>query len=174
MDVFIALHSRRSIRQYTDEKIPAENIRVLLDAAMAAPSAGNAQPWAFVVVDDPALLARIPDLHPYVGMAAGAPLAVLVCGDLTAEKYPGFWVQDCSAAVQNLLLAATGLGLGAVWTGLYPIEERIAKSCKLFSLPDHIMPLALVVVGHTKVVAEKKSRYDAAKIHHNSWMDPWG
>ena len=114
MDIFTALHTRRSIRQYTDAKIAKEDVRVLLDAAMIAPSAGNARPWQFVVVDDPALLAKVPDIHPYVGMAAGAPLGILVCGEPAAEKYPGYWVQDCSAAVQNLLLAAVGLGLGAV------------------------------------------------------------
>ena len=145
----------------------------MLDAAMVAPSAGNAQPWAFVVVDDPALLSRIPDIHPYAAMAAKAPLAFLVCGNLGAEKYPGFWVQDCSAAVQNLLLAATGLGLGSVWTGIYPLEERIEGFRKMFSLPEQIMPLALIVVGHTGKSAEPKSRYDSDKIHHNGWAQPW-
>lgn len=173
MDIFAALHSRRSIRQYTSQKVDAADIRTMLDAAMAAPSAGNAQPWAFVVVEDPALLSRIPDIHPYAGMAARAPLAVLVCGDLKAEKYPGFWVQDCSAAVQNLLLAAVGLGLGAVWTGIYPLEDRVARFNELFSLPEHIVPLALVVAGHTETRPEKKSRYDASRICHNNWGRQW-
>ena len=158
MDIFTSIHTRRSIRQYNSRAVEKEDIRVMLDAAMAAPSAGNAQPWVFLVLDDPVVLARISGIHPYVGMAAKAPLALLVCGDLEAEKYPGFWVQDCSAAVQNLLLAATGLGLGAVWTGIYPVEERVERFRTLASLPESIIPLALIVVGHTDVKAENKSR----------------
>ena len=169
MDILTALHTRRSVRQYTDANISRDDVRVLLDAAMIAPSAGNARPWQFIVVDDPALLAKVPDIHPYVGMAAGAPLGILVCGEPAAEKYPGYWVQDCSAAVQNLLLAAVGLGLGAVWTGVYPVEERVSRFRALLSLPETIVPLAFIVIGHTNVAAEKKSRYEPEKIHHNGW-----
>lgn len=167
MELFTALHSRRSIRQYTDEAVSAEDLRVMLDAAMIAPSAGNAQPWQFIVIDDKALLARIPGIHPYAGMAARAPLAILVCGDLSREKYPGFWVQDCSAATQNLLLAATGLGLGAVWTGVYPPEDRVAAFKELFRLPEEVIPLALVVLGHPAAESGPKSRFAADRVHRN-------
>lgn len=169
MDIFEALHKRRSVRQYTDKKVSPEILRILLDAAMAAPSAGNARPWQFVVVDDPAVLARIPDINPYAGMAPGAPLGIIVCGDPQVEKYPGFWVQDCSAAVQNLLLAVTGLGMGAVWTGIYPLEERVAGFRELLSLPESIVPMALVVIGHTDARPDHKSRYEEQKVHHNQW-----
>lgn len=167
MDIFTALHSRRSIRAYTDEDVSAEEIRALLDAAMIAPSAGNAQPWHFILVDDKKLLAEIPHIHPYAGMAAKAPLGILVCGDLSREKYPGFWVQDCAAATQNLLLAATGLGLGAVWTGIHPVEEREERFRALFALPEGIVPLALVVLGRPATAPESKSRYRKECVHRN-------
>lgn len=167
MDIFTALHTRRSIRKYTDQAVSKEDVRTLLDAAMIAPSAGNAQPWQFVVVDDKELQKRMPDINPYAAMAPKAPLCIVVCGDTAAEKYPGFWVQDCSAAVQNLLLAATGLGLGTVWTGIYPEESRVKGFRELLGLPGHIVPLAMIVVGHHSGDPEKKSRFDAAKVHHN-------
>ena len=116
MDTLTAIHTRRSIRKYTDQPVTPEQVRTLLAAAMAAPSAGNQQPWQFVVVTDKDLLAQVGLLHPHVHMAPKAPLGILVCGDTRAEKYAGYWVVDCSAAVQNLLLAAHDLGLGAVWT----------------------------------------------------------
>ncbi|MDR0339396.1 MAG: nitroreductase family protein [Desulfovibrio sp.] len=169
MDIFTALHSRRSIRKYTEEPVAAEELRILLDAAMIAPSAGNAQPWRFVVIDDKTLLARIPAIHPYAGMAARAPLGIVVCGDLRREKYHGFWVQDCAAATQNLLLAATGLGLGAVWTGIYPVEDRVAAFSGLLNLPEQCVPLSLVVLGRPAMHAEARSRFDESLVHHNTF-----
>ena len=165
MDIFEALHTRRSIRAYTDEAVSDEDIHVLLDAAMAAPSAGNSQPWEFVVIRDKALLREVPAINPYAAMAAKAPVAILVCGNPKAEKYPGFWVQDCSAAVQNLLLAVTGRDLGAVWTGIYPLEDRVTGMRNLFKLPEHIVPLALIVVGHPAAQPKHVSRYDDQKVH---------
>lgn len=173
MDILHAIHSRRSVRQYTGEPVTEEEVRILLDAAMIAPSAGNAQPWHFLVVDDPALLAKIPDIHAYAGMAPKAAVSVLVCGDLDAEKYPGFWVQDCSAAMQNLLLAATGIGLGGVWTGIYPLEERVESFRRLFALPERVVPLGLAVIGRPAVEQGHKSRFNADKVHHNVWKRSW-
>ena len=112
MDIFEAIHGRRSIRKYTDEPVSDVDVKKILQAAMVAPSAGNQQRWQFVVVRDRETLERIKDVNPYVPMADHAPLGILVCGDVSLEKHPGFWVQDCSAAVQNLLLAVHGLGLG--------------------------------------------------------------
>ena len=172
MDIFTALHTRRSIRSYTEEPVSERELHALLDAAMIAPSAGNARPWQFIVVDDPALLKQAPIINPYAGMAPKAPVGIVVCGDRDAEKYKGFWVQDCSAAIQNLLLAATGLGLGAVWTGIYPVEERVTGFQRLLGLPETIIPLALIVIGHPATTPERKSRFDAAKVHHNAWGKP--
>ena len=169
MDIFTAIHSRRSIRKFTEPPVDADTVKRLLAAAMAAPSAGNAQPWRFVVVDDRAMLDKVPSYSQYAGMAAQAPLGILVCADLSAEKYPGYWVQDCSAAIQNLLLAVQGLGLGAVWTGIYPMEDRVAAFRREFSLPEQVMPLGFIVIGHPAQELKPQDRYDESKIHHNGW-----
>lgn len=169
MDIFAAIHSRRSIRSFTADKVTEEDVRVILDAAMAAPSAGNAQPWQFVVVDDASLLAQIPAIHPHCGMAKSAPLGILVCGDMQTEKYPGFWVQDCSAAIQNALLAIVGRSLGAVWTGVYPVEKRVEAFQTLFALPNHVIPLGFIVVGRPQAPQKTMSRFDAQKVRRNRW-----
>ena len=114
MELMEALRTRRSIRKFEDREVPEAMVRQMLDAAMMAPSAGNAQPWQFVVVTGRERLDAMADIHPHIRMVTQATLGILVCGDLSQEKYPGYWVQDCSAAMQNLLLAAHGLGLGAV------------------------------------------------------------
>ncbi|MCL1939273.1 MAG: nitroreductase family protein [Desulfovibrionaceae bacterium] len=173
MDIFTALHTRRSVRAYTDEPISADEIQIMLDAAMIAPSAGNARPWQFIVIDDPALLAVAPSINKYAGMVPNAAAAILVCGDLSLEKYPGFWVQDCSAAIQNMMLAATGQGLGTVWTAVHPVEERVSAYCKLFALPPSIVPLALIAVGKPQKPQERLSRYEPQKIHYNAYGEPW-
>ncbi|TVM15674.1 nitroreductase family protein [Oceanidesulfovibrio indonesiensis] len=169
MDAMEAILTRRSIRAYTDDPVTDEQVETLLRAAMAAPSAGNSQAWAFVVIRDRELLDAVPAVHPYAKMTPQAPLAVLVCGDVSAEKYPGFWVQDCSAAVENLLLAAHAMGLGAVWTGIYPDESRVEGFRRLFSLPEHIVPLALVPLGFPKESKEVSDRYDPAKVKRERW-----
>lgn len=169
MDVFEAMETRRSIRKYTDQAVSDEAVERMLSAAMMAPSAGNAQPWQFVVVRDRGKLEKVKDYNPYAAMAENAPVAVLVCGDLHLEKYQGFWVQDCSAAVQNLLLAAHAMGLGAVWTGVYPMESRVKGFRDLFDLPDPVIPLALVVIGHPDQKIPSKSRFKADRVHRDGW-----
>src|SRR5512144_358557 len=147
MDAMEVILSRRSIRQYMPKAVPESLVTELLKAAMSAPSAGNEQPWHFVGLRDRAILDAIPKFHPYSAMVKQASVAIVVCGDLTREKFKGFWVQDCSAATENLLLAATARGLGAVWTALYPMEERVAGVRKLLELPEHVVPLSLVPLG---------------------------
>ena len=169
MDVLSAIHGRRSIRKYTEDLVAASDVRDILAAAMAAPSAGNAQPWRFVVVDDRALLEAIPAFSQYAAMAAKAPLGILVCADLTSEKYPGYWVQDCSAAVQNILLAVYGKGLGAVWTGVHPMKDREDGFRRLLGLPDNVVPLGFIVIGHPAQELAPQDRYDEAKVHWNGW-----
>lgn len=166
MDTLTALHCRRSCRQYTEEPVSEDALRTLLEAAMAAPSAHNCQPWHFVVVKEQSIKEAVSSLHPYIHMAKDAPLGILVCGNTSLEKTPGFWVQDCSAASQNILLAATALGLGALWTGIYPLSGRVEAFQKLFALPDHIIPLTYLVIGHPKQEAKAVSRYDPAKISY--------
>ena len=169
MELFEALHTRRSIRQYDEKEIPNEIIKKILSAAMMAPSTADARTWHFVLVTDPKIKAQIKDVHPYVGMVTKSPLSILICGDLSKEKFKGFWPQDCSAAMQNLLLAAHGLGLGAVWTGIYPIEERVEKFRNIFSFPEDIIPFGLAVMGWPGQVIDSKERYDERLIHLNTW-----
>ena len=169
MDIFEALHTRRSVRKYQEKEIPEELIQKLLAAAMMAPSAGDARPWQFILVTDPEKKNKVKEVHPYVSMIIKAPLGILVCGDLSKEKYPGFWPQDCSAAMQNLLLAAHGSGLGAVWTGIYPLEERVVKICEIFNLPDQIVPLGLAVMGWPAQCGKSEERYTDECVRYNTW-----
>jgi nitroreductase len=169
MEVLEAIYTRRSIRKYTAAAVDAETVRELLGAAMMAPSAGNQQPWQFVVVTDKAQLELVKGVHPHVGMAPTAPLGILVCGDESLEKFPGFWPQDCSAAMQNLLLAAHGLGLGAVWTGVYPYGDRIDRFREIFGLPVHVIPLAFAVIGHPHQKGGRQERYREDRVHWNRW-----
>ena len=141
----------------------------MLQAAMAAPSAGNAQPWLFLVITDKARLAQIPAIHPYAAMCPEAAAAVLVCGDPRIERYAGFWPQDCSAATQNLLLAARARELGTVWCGIYPAEDRMRDFRVLFAVPEIVMPFALVALGHPGQPFGHRDRYDAAKVHWEVW-----
>jgi nitroreductase len=164
-----AILTRRSIRKYTDRPVPDEIVIELLRAAMAAPSAQNQQPWQFVVVRDRALLEGLARAQPYSGMARDAQLAVIVCGDLNLERSPGFWVQDCAAATENLLIAANAAGLGAVWTGTYPREERVANVRSLLSLPEHIIPLAVIPIGYPAEHPAALDRYDAGRVHIDRW-----
>jgi len=169
MDTLTAIHTRRSIRRYTDRAVPEETITRLLQAAMAAPSAGNEQPWQFFVITDRAILDAIPKFHPYSAMLKHASVAILVCGDLTREKHRGYWVQDCSAAAQNLLLAATAMGLGAVWTGVHPQEDRVDGMRKLLRLPEQVIPLALIPLGYPAEHPGSADRFDPGRIHRNGW-----
>jgi len=170
MQTLEAIHTRRSVRRYTEEPISEEMLQQLLSAAMHAPSAGNQQPWQFIVIDDFQTLAQIPDLSPYAGMCAEAPLGIVICGDLSLEKHAGYWVQDCSAATQNLLLAAHDLGLGAVWTGIFPRQSRVEGFRSLLGLPEHIVPLGFIVLGHpAEQPALTKNRFKPERIHRNGW-----
>ena len=169
MDTLEAIFTRRSIRKFLPQAVSRTEIEELLQAAMAAPSAGNAQPWLFLVITDKAKLAQIPSIHPYAAMCPGAAAAILVCSDTNAEKYAGFWPQDCSAATQNLLLAARAKELGTVWCGIYPVEERMQTFRTMFSLPDPVMPFALIALGHPDQPFGRRDRYDAAKVHWETW-----
>lgn len=170
MEVMEAIRGRRSIRKFEDKPVPESMVREMLDAAMMAPSAGNAQPWQFVVVDDRTVLDAMVDLHPYIKMVAQAPLGILVCGDLRLEKYAGYWVQDCAAAMQNMLLAVHAMGLGAVWTGIYPMQDRVERFRTLFNLPEQVVPLGFAPVGWPAQAPESGSRYREDRIHKNTYQ----
>lgn len=169
MNTMEAIATRRSIRNYSDIEVTAEHIDQLIRAAMMAPSAGNQQPWHFLVVRDREKLAAIPRFHPHAAMLKKAQVAVVICGDPEGKRWPDFWVQDCSAATQNMLLAARDLGLGTVWTGVYPVEERMAGMRTLFEIPSHIIPFAVVPVGWPTSEFSVQDRYAPTLIHHESW-----
>ena len=167
MDAMKAILSRRSIRKYTPEPVDESILHDLVEAAMNAPSSANSQPWHFVVITDRKILDEIPKFHQYSSMIKEAPLAVVVCGDTLLSR--GAWVQDCSAATENLLIAANAKGLGAVWLGVYPIDERIAGIRKLLGLPENIMPLSIIVVGHPGETKPPANRFNAERVHRNKW-----
>ncbi len=164
-----SIFTRRSIRKYTNAVVSKDDITYLLKAAMAAPSAGNQQPWQFIVIQDRNILNEIPNFHPYSKMLLEAPLAIVVCGDVSVEKHKGMWVQDCSAATQNILLAAESKNLGAVWLGVYPSEERVNQVKKLLNLPEEIIPLSIIAVGHPAEQKEPADRYDEGRVHLDKW-----
>jgi len=169
MDAMDAILSRRSIRRYTSQMVSDELIKELLDAAMSAPSAGNEQPWHFVIIRDKNILNEIPKIHPYSQMLKEAPLAILVCGDETLQKYQGYWVQDCSAATENLLIAVNAKGLGAVWLGVYPIEDRVIGLRKLLGMPENVIPFSLLSIGYPAEQKPRANRYDETRVHQDKW-----
>ena len=165
------IYKRRSIRRYDNRPVAPELVHELLRAAMSAPSAGNEQPWQFVVITRRDLLDLIPDLHPHAEMTKEAQVAILVCGDIDREKHQGFWVQDCSAATENLLIAAAGLGLGAVWCGVHPRKDREKGFRALLGIPQRVVPFALIPIGWPAEEKGSPDRYDSSLVHCNLWGD---
>lgn len=149
--------------------ISRQEVNALLEAGMYAPSARNEQPWHFVVVTERELLNRLMDAHPYASMLAEAPLAILVCGDTDLEKSKGYWPVDCSAATQNILLAAHDRGFGSVWLGVYPRDERMEAIKSIFSLPANIQPFSLIALGYAAEDKEPPERFRPERIHLNGW-----
>ena len=152
---------RTSVRSYEDRPVEKEKIEKLLRAGMAAPTAVNKQPWHFIVVTDKDQLQKLAEANPNAGMAAKAPLAIVVCGE--------FWVQDCSAATENILLAATGMGLGSVWTGTYPSKERCAAVTKLLKLPKFLIPLNTIVIGYPDSQVTPKDKWKQENVSYNAY-----
>jgi nitroreductase len=169
MDIFKAIFTRQSIRQFTEESIGDQLCTKLLQAAMQAPSAHNTQPWQFVVIDDREIMRKISCFHPFASMLTHSPLAITVCGDRNIEKSVEYLALNCAAATQNILLAAHGLELGAVWLGIYPRTERMSELSKLLKLPQSIIPISLIAIGHPAEKKTAENRYNKNKIHRNSW-----
>lgn len=175
VDTNVALENimtRTSVRSYKDEPVAKKDIETILKAAMAAPTAGNKQPWRFVVIENRATLDSIGANFNSMKMALQAPLAILVCGDVDST-FPGegqeYWVEDTSAAMENLLLAVHSIDLGAVWCGIYPLSDRIAAFSKLFSLPENIKPLGIAIIGHPADKSQPKDKWNPDYIHYESW-----
>ena len=164
--------SRTSVREYApDRKISPDTVEILLRAAMAAPTAVNKQPWAYVVLDTREALDSLAEVLPYAKMLRHAPLAIVTCGNMqrTFQAQRAYWIQDVSASTENLLLAANALGLGAVWTGVYPTEERVKAVSERLGLPANIIPLAVVPVGYPAKEHQPKDKWNPSVIHYNRW-----
>ena len=162
--------TRTSIRDYEARPVEKEKIEKMLRAAMAAPTAMNKQPWHFVVVDQRNVLDALAGANPYAKMLKKAPLAIVVCGNTDKMIEGGgrdFWIQDASAATENLLLAAHAMGLGAVWTGAYPSEERCISISKVLSLSDNLIPLNMIVVGYPAEQPQPKQKFKEENVSYN-------
>jgi len=160
------IFARRSIRAYTGEPVSEEDIQSLLEAGMAAPSASNRKPWHFVAVTDSETLQALAQAHPFGKMTAKAGVAIAVCGDPTISDW---WVQDCSAATENILVAAVGLGLGAVWLGSHGRPEREQAVRDVLGIPDRVGVLSLLSIGHPGEEKEARTQYDPDRVHRNRW-----
>lgn len=164
---------RKSVRSYTNQPVDRAKLDTLVQAAMAAPTGRDMRPWKFIIVDDKAAMQQLAQQLPHAKMLAEAPAAIVVCGDLSitdAEGKPSTnWAFDCSAATENLLLQAEAMGLGAVWTGVYPYEERMAEVKAAFQLPDHIVPFNVIPIGYPKGNPQPKNKYNKDNIHYNAW-----
>jgi len=170
MDTMEALYTRRSVRKYKNQQVPLEIIKEAVKAAMYAPSARNQQPWEFIIVDKRELLDAVPTFSPHAAMSKGAPAGVLICFNKEYETAEGFFPQDLGAAAQNLLLALHANGLGAVWTGVYPREDRAAGFVEMFSLPENVIPYAFIIIGYPEKETDLVNRYKAERIHYNEWQ----
>lgn len=169
MDVLQAIYTRRSIRKYIGEPITEEQLTTLIKAGCSAPSAHNYQPWHFVVVRNQSTLEYLAAKHPYGKMLPQAGCCIMVCGNDEVQKMKGFLIEDCSASIQNILLAAHGIGLGAVWCGIYPVEELTLVVKEALKLPDNIEPIGMIVVGNKAEEKEAANRYDESKVHFDQW-----
>lgn len=169
METLKAIFTRRSIRKYSGEPIADEYLEIMLRAAMQAPSARNTQPWHFIVIKDRKLLDKLAMAHPYGKMLREASTAIVVCGDKTLEKMDSYLLQNCSAATQNILLAAHDLGLGAVWLGVHPREKRMKAIGDLLNIPEHILPVSLISIGYPDEESQKADRFLLDRIHMEKW-----
>jgi nitroreductase len=165
------LFARRSVRKYTNREVPDSVVRDLLEAAMAAPSAVAKDPWHFIVVRDAATRAKIADGLPNGQMLRQSPVGIVVCGDIEKahDRQESFMLQDCSAAIENLLVAAGLLGLGACWLGVHPRPERVQHIRALFRLEPRIVPLAVIALGYPDESPAPRTRYQESAVHKETW-----
>lgn len=174
MDAVTCLRTRRSVRKFTGEAIAPDLIREMIAAGTSAPSAGNQQPWQFVVIDDAEKKTAISKAYNGVAFAGSASACILVCFDPSKDKFKdgpggGYWVQDLAACSQNILLAAHALGFGGVWTGVFPREDRAKALREIAKLPPEIIPFSLLVIGRPAERPEPADRFEESRIHKNNW-----
>jgi len=168
-DVLSVIHSRKSVRHFTEQKVSREQLEILLRAGMAAPTAVNRQPWAFVAIDSREVLDSLSSNLSNNAILKRATAAIVVCGDMNKvfERLPDFWIQDCSAASQNILLAAEGIGLGAVWIGVFPNDSRVNKVKSVLNLPDNLVPLNIIAIGYPTGVEKPKDKWKEENVIWN-------
>lgn len=169
--VITNIMTRTSVRRFTPRPISADTLETIVKAGMAAPTAVNKQPWEFVVVTERAVLDSIMAVHPYSNLQT-ATAAIIVCGNMEKTldgEGRQYWVQDCSAASENILLAAHAFGLGAVWCGVYPMADRIGPLRSVLSLPDYITPLNVIAMGHCEGEHTPKDKWNPDAVHYQRW-----
>ena len=169
MDVLEAIFTRRSIRKFTGDPVTDQELETVLRAGFHAPSAHNYKPWEFIVIRDKSTFERIASFHPYAKMLPQAEVAIIICGDVKKQEMTGFLVEDCAAATENMLLAAHGTGLGAVWCGLYPEEALTTGMKEVCKLPEEMIPVGMVVLGHKGEEKKVYDKFDQTKLHYEVW-----
>jgi nitroreductase len=169
MEIREAILNRRSIRKYKDQKISKENLDEILKAAMYAPSAMNLQAWHYIVIEDNTVLVETIKSIPYAEMLRQSAAAILVCGDSSAEKNESWLLQNCSAAIQNILLSAYGLGIGSCWIAIHGMDDVYKNVRAQFKLPENIVPVALISLGYPDEEVKAEERFKEEKIHYNNW-----
>jgi nitroreductase len=169
MEVQEALLNRRSIRKYKDQEIGKFEMDKILKAAMYAPSAMNLQAWQFIVIDDKEILVDTIKSIPYAEMLRQSGAAIIVCGDSSVEKNESWLLQNCSAAIQNILLSSHGLGIGSCWIAIHGMEDVYKNIKAQFALPENIVPVSLISLGYPDEEVKTEERFKQDKIHHNKW-----
>jgi nitroreductase len=164
-----AIYVRRSIRRFTTQPVTREQLESFVKAGMNAPSAGDEQPWQFIIIDDRPTMNRIMEIHRHAEMLATAQAAILVCGETSRETHPGYWTQDCSAATENILLEIASQGCGAVWCGVYPRLGRVEGLRTLLGIPESVIPFALIPVGYPAEQKPAKNLFHRDRIRYNTW-----
>ena len=167
------IFQRKSVRSYTAQPISRGQLDTLARVGMAAPTGKDMRPWCFILVDDAEAIKKVHKALPRQEMLAQAKALIVVCGDLSVTDDKGKpsrnWPLDCSAATENILLAAESMGLGAVWLGVYPYEDRIPEVSKALGIPENVIPLNVISLGYPKGNPQPKDKYDKSNIHYNEW-----
>lgn len=172
MDALTAIFERRSIRKYTGARVSREHFTTLVRAGMSAPTSRDTRHFVFIVIDDPGLIQKLSDGLPYAKMLSTAKHAIIVASDMTVAhggSSTDYWVQDCSAAAENILVAAKALGIGTCWTAAHPRPERIALVKELLRMPENVMPLCVIAVGIPAGEEKPRDKFDPSKVFWNGW-----
>ena len=169
MEIIESLVTRRSIRKYKDQKINKDKVDIILKSAMYAPSAMNLQAWHFIVIDDTHILNDTIKSIPHAELLNQTPAAILVCGDSAIEKNESWMIQNCSAAIQNILIAAHGLGIGSCWIAIHGMDEIVKNVSEQFKLPENVVPISLITLGYPDETVTAEDRFNKEKVHYNKW-----